>query len=79
MLLEAQRRCLLGPSCPPENQVVQDPHLCGHGTAVCGREDLCPVSPQGQGNGFFWGIWMKVISDALIMLTKNLTEMTQSP
>lgn len=73
VLLEAQRRCLLGPSCPPENQVVQDPHLCAHGIV----EEICALSLHKE-NGFFWGTWMKVIPDALITLTKNLTEKTQS-
>lgn len=53
---------------------LQDPLLCGCGTASCGREDLCLIctlSPHKEG-GFFWGIWMKVIPDALITLLKTL-------
>lgn len=73
-LLEAERKCLLGPSCHPEYSRgsllrLHDPLLCGCGTASCGREDLCLIctlSPHKEG-GFFWGI-----PDALITLLKTL-------
>lgn len=39
--------------------------------------DPCPVSPEGE--WVFWGMWMKVIPDALITFTKNLTEKTRLP
>lgn len=78
-LLEAERKCLLGPSCHPEYSRVgllclQDPFLHGGGAASCGREDLrliCILSPQKEG-GFFWAVWIKVIPDALIMFFKTL-------
>lgn len=78
-LLEAERKCLLGPSCHPEYSrgsllCLQDPLLCGRGNALCGREGLfliCTLSPYKEG-GFFWGTWMKVIPHALIRLLKTL-------
>lgn len=59
-LLEAERKCLLGPSCHPEYSrgsllCLRDPLLCGCGTASCGREDpclICTLSPHKEG-GFF--------------------------
>lgn len=47
-LLEAERKCLLGPSCHPEYRrgsllCLQDPLSCGCGTASWGREDLCLI------------------------------------
>lgn len=44
---------------------------------LCVEEKICALSLHKE-NGFFWGIWMKVIPDALITLNKNLTEKTQS-
>lgn len=74
----------VGAKLPPENQVVSfgcGIHTCVDMALLCveGRSvpDLCLVSPQDE--WVFWGIWMKVIPDALITLTKNLTEKTESP
>lgn len=55
--------------------------MSGHGTALCGREDLCLICALSlhKESGFLWGIWMKVIPDALITLSKNLNEKTESP
>lgn len=83
MLLEAERRCLLGPSCPYENWVVSFGcriHPCVDMVLLC-VEDLCLICALSlhKESGFFWGIWMKVIPDALITLSENLTEKTESP
>lgn len=55
--------------------------MSGHGTASCGREDLCLICALSlhKESGVLWGVWMKVIPDALITVSKNLNEKTESP
>lgn len=59
-LLEAERKCLLRPSCHPAYSrgsllCLRDPLLRGCGAASCGREGLCLIctlSPHKEGGLF---------------------------